>query len=249
MPSLSVHKSALAAARELAELVCHQVQSKPNSVLGLATGATMELVYKEIIDLRKSLSLSFSQVTCFNLDEYVGIDAEHPGSYHSYMRHHLFDHVDVDFSRVHILDGVAADPVAECKAFEQKISIAGGIDLQLLGIGQNAHIGFNEPGSSFSSRTRPIALHPRTLAANAAFFSDGKVPPQALTMGLATIFDARHIVVLATGSAKCDAVTNALYGPISQDCPASLLQKHKNVQWITDGEAAPAEPQLAGRIS
>jgi glucosamine-6-phosphate isomerase len=190
------------AANATAERIIAVMQDKPEAVLGLATGATMEPVYAAVVAAYRGGRVSFSRATTFNLDEYVGISPDHPGSYRATMNRLLFDHVDIDLSRTHVPDGMAADPEKAAEAYELHIRQAGGIDLQLLGIGRNGHIGFNEPGSSLDSRTRHVVLHVETLAANQGFFADAGVPQSAITMGIATILTARFILALATGAAS-----------------------------------------------
>lgn len=232
------HADADAAAKAVAAAFAALIRAKPDAVLGLATGTTAEPVYEELVRLHREEALSFARVTTFNLDEYVGIGLEHPGSYHAYMRQHLFDRVDIDLARTHLPDGRAADPAVAGAAYEAAIKAAGGIDLQLLGIGRNGHIGFNEPGADPAGLTGAVDLAPATLEANAAVFPGGAVPPQAMTMGLGTILSARAIVLLATGPTKAAAVKAALTGPITVDCPASLLRRHQAVAWHLDAEAA-----------
>lgn len=242
IPEAGVHRhpdaqsAAIAAAHRFAKVI----RAKPNAVLGLATGNSPELLYAELVRLHREEGLSFAGVTTFNLDEYVGVAPDHPGSYHAYMRQHLFDRVDIDPARTHLPDGLAADPTASGLAYEAAIKAAGGIDLQLLGIGRNGHIGFNEPGADANGVTRAVDLAPATLEANAAVFPGGVVPPKAMTMGLGTILACRAIVLLATGSAKAAAVKAALTGPVTIDCPASLLRNHPAVSWYLDAEATAA---------
>jgi glucosamine-6-phosphate deaminase len=229
-----------AAAEAVAAHIINVVKAKPNAVLGLATGATMEPVYAHIVDAFRRGDVSFAGVTTFNLDEYAGLAASDPGSYRSTMDRLLFDHVDIDKSRTFLPEASASESEAAAAHYESLILEADGMDLQLLGIGRNGHIGFNEPGSAITSRTRLVELHADTLAANAKFFADGKVPTSAVTMGIGTILSAREIVVLATGSAKANAVSRARNGALSIDCPASALQTHGHVLWFLDHEAANA---------
>ncbi|MBB3946877.1 glucosamine-6-phosphate deaminase [Rhizobium skierniewicense] len=226
------------AANAVAERIIAVLRDKPEAVLGLATGATMEPVYAALVAAYLSGRVSFSRTTTFNLDEYVGIPPDHPGSYRATMNRLLFDHVDIELSRTHVPDGMAANPEEAAEAYELQIRQAGCIDLQLLGIGRNGHIGFNEPGSTLQSRTRHVVLHSETLAANQDFFEDAEVPRSAITMGIATILTARSILVLATGNAKQSAVRQALAGGYHSDCPASALAGHTDVTWILDDAAA-----------
>ncbi len=209
----------------------------PRMALGLATGATMVPVYAGLVAAHRAGKVSFRGVTSFNLDEYVGIAPGHPSSYRATMDALLFSQVDIDRARSFVPLGNAPDLAAEAARYEQAIRDAGGIDLQLLGIGRNGHIGFNEPGSSFASRTRIVDLHPATRAANAGFFPDAEVPRQAITMGIATILSARALAVLATGAGKRDAVRAALHGPATPACPASALQSHPDAGWWLDAAA------------
>lgn len=218
-----------------AELVSDQVRKNPHSVLGLATGGTMEGLYRKLAADR----LDFSHVTTFNLDEYVGLDAGDPCSYASYMRGHLFSKVNLRPSHCHLLDGTAPDIPAHCQSYEKAITDAGGIDLQLLGIGGDGHIAFNEPGSSLSSRTRLKTLTPDTRANNAPHFPQGEVVPMhVLTMGVATIMEARHCLLLAYGKSKAPAIAAAVEGPLTASCPASILQMHPCCTLVVDEQAA-----------
>ncbi|MFV0492967.1 MAG: glucosamine-6-phosphate deaminase [Pseudorhodobacter sp.] len=213
------------------------VTRKPDTVLGLATGGTMEPVYAALAD--KPGGCSFSRVTTFNLDEYVGLAPEHPQSYRSYMRRHLFDHLDFDPAKTHLPHGAASNPEAEAGAYETLITRAGGIDLQLLGLGANGHIGFNEPGSSLGSPTRIKTLTQKTRNDNARFFGpDETVPRYAITMGIRTITFAREILLLAVGSAKAAAAEAMIEGPVSAFCPASALQFHPRATIVLDEESA-----------
>lgn len=238
---VQVEQDASAVARAAAALIAEQIRGNPASVLGLATGSTPERTYGELVQLHRSAGLSFSKVRTFNLDEYAGIPADHPQSYRTFMQSRLFDHVDVRPWNTQVLDGCARYPALECAAYEQKILACGGVDFWLLGIGINGHIAFNEPGSTVDSRTRLVALTPSTIAANSdgRFFDDpASVPRTALTAGVATIREARRVVLLATGSAKAQAVAAAVRGPFTSDCPASLLQDHPDCLFLLDRDAA-----------
>jgi glucosamine-6-phosphate deaminase len=175
----------------------------------------------------------FREVTTFNLDEYVGVPPDHPGSYRTYMQRHLFDHVDIDSRNAHIPNGMAADLDAECRHYEEEIRAAGGLELTFLGLGRNGHIGFNEPGSPFEARTRVVELTPSTRAANAEFFPDGNVPTHAITMGIATILESRAIVLLASGAGKQEAIERLRSGSVDESFPASALRLHPNVTVLT----------------
>ena len=222
-----------------ARLLEHLIRAKPNAVLGLATGSTPVALYCELIRRHREEGLDFSQVTTFNLDEYVGLSPEHPASYHRFMRENFFDHVNVDTQRIHIPDGMAKDIPAFCREYEAAISQAGGIDLQLLGIGNDGHIGFNEPSSSLGSRTRIKTLTENTVAANQRFFSSPQeVPQHVITMGVGTIMDARTCLLLAFGEGKAEAVAAMAEGPVTAMCPASALQLHPQTVLIIDEAAA-----------
>lgn len=216
-----------------AQYLASQIRKKPDSVLGLATGNTMVGVYSELA----SMKLDFSKITTFNLDEYVGLDEEDPNSYHYYMDEHLFCRVNVNRDRCHVPDGVARNLQAACKEYEDKIVAAGGIDLQLLGIGEDGHIGFNEPTSSLASRTRLKTLSPVTLAANR--LPEGTDPPEhVITMGVGTIMEARHCLLLAFGKRKAQVVVKFIEGPLTAMIPASALQMHPHTTVILDEESA-----------
>lgn len=215
------------------------LRRKPDLVLGLATGSTPLGLYRDLIRRHRDEKLAFARVTTFNLDEYIGLPADHPQSYHSFMRENLFRHVDLDPARTHLPDGNAAEIAAECAAYEAAIRSAGGIDLQILGIGHDGHIGFNEPSSSLRSRTRIKTLTEQTVRANARFFGGAdKVPRHAITVGVGTIFEARCCLLLATGTEKAAAVAAAVEGPLTAMCPASALQFHESCTLIVDEAAA-----------
>ena len=227
------------AANYAADLFTRQLNDKPDSVLGLATGSTPLRLYKKLIERCRQSELSFRQASTFNLDEYLGLEGTHPQSYRYFMNRALFDHVDIDKTRTHVPDGSASDPRKAARDYEQRIRNAGGVDLQLLGIGVNGHIGFNEPYSSLGSRTRVKTLTARTIADNARFFADGEFQPHlSLTMGIGTILEARQIVLLATGRTKAPAVRQAVEGPVTARCPSSALQMHPAVTVLLDAEAA-----------
>ena len=225
-------------ARTAADAIEDQVRRGP-SVLGLATGSTPLDTYRELIDRHRSGGLSFSSAQAFLLDEYVGLPPEHPQSYHSVIRAEFTATVDFGAGAVHGLDGMAADPQAEAAAYEGRIAAAGGVDLQILGIGTDGHVGFNEPMSSLASRTRIKTLTRQTRLDNARFFaSPDEVPDHVLTQGLGTIREARHLVLLAMGEAKAEAVAAAVEGPVAAICPASALQLHPHVSVLLDQAAA-----------
>jgi glucosamine-6-phosphate deaminase len=227
--------AALAAARIVARLV----RARPDAVLGLATGETQRRVYEELVRIHGQEGLDFSRVTTFNLDEYVGLDPTHPGSYRRYMQEALFRHVNLRPDRTHVPDGCAADFDAACAAYEEAIRAAGGIDLQLLGLGVDGHIGFNEPTSSLASRTRVKTLTPATLAASRAQLPPGLEPPHhVITMGVGTILEARRCVLLAFGARKAGAVARMVEGPVTSLVPASALQLHPQTTVLVDEDAA-----------
>jgi glucosamine-6-phosphate deaminase len=228
------------AASLAARLIARRLSKKPDLVLGLATGRTMERVYAELVELHRSHGLAFGRCRTFNLDEYIGLLADDRRSYRHYMGHHLFDRVGIDPANTHLLDGMAADLKAEAARYEALITREGGIDLQLLGIGEAGHIGFNEPLSALMSRTRDKALTPITRRQNAAMFGGDadQVPERALTMGVGTILDARELLVLATGPAKARVLAEALEGPITAMVSASAIQLHPNCKMIVDEDAA-----------
>ena len=223
-----------------ARIIARLLREKPDAVLGLATGSTPLGTYRELIRLHREEALDFSQVTTFNLDEYVGLPTAHPQSYHAFMRENFFQYVNVRPERIHIPDGQSADVPAECARYEESIRRAGGIDLQLLGIGTDGHIGFNEPSSSLASRTRIKTLTDSTRRDNARFFGGdlAQVPMHCITMGVGTIMDARQVLLLAFGANKTAAIAQAVEGPITAMNPASILQMHPTAKAILDESAA-----------
>jgi len=227
------------AAKESANIFAEAIRQKPNLVLGLATGGTPVSMYKELIKMNKEGELDFFHASTFNLDEYVGLSPEHDQSYRYFMNTNLFDHVNIDKSKTYVLDGLTKDIDRTCREYEDFIKKQGGIDVQLLGIGANGHIAFNEPGSSKDSRTREVVLTEKTIKDNSRFFEDeSQVPRKALTMGIATIMEARKIVLLATGSNKKDAVKKALQEASSLEVPASFLKEHDDCIFVLDKDAA-----------
>jgi glucosamine-6-phosphate deaminase len=231
--------SAAEAALTAARVVSRLVRARPHAVLGLSTGETPKAVYAELVRAHREDGLDFSGVTTFNLDELVGLDAAHAGSYRRYMREHLFAHVNLPPDRTHLPDGGATDVDAACAAYEEAIRAAGGIDLQLLGIGRDGHIGFNEPTSSLASRTRVKTLTAATRAAIGAQLPPGEEPPRhVITMGIGTILAARRCVLLAFGARKAGAVARAVEGPVTALVPASALQLHPRATVLVDEAAA-----------
>ena len=218
-----------------ARIVARLLREKPDAVLGLATGSTPLLLYRELI----RLNLDWRRVTTFNLDEYVGLAPDHEASYHHFMWENLFRHVNIARKNVHIPDGTARDIPAFCARYEKQIRAAGGIDLQVLGVGTDGHIGFNEPTSSLASHTRIKTLTPGTRRDNARFFgSESAVPHHVITMGIGTIMDARQCLMLAFGANKAKAVAEAVEGPITSMNPASILQMHPVAKVCLDERAA-----------
>jgi glucosamine-6-phosphate deaminase len=225
--------------RTAAFFLAKEIRGNPRSVIGLATGSTPLGTYRELIRLHKEEGLDFSEVRTFNLDEYFRLPPEHPESYHTFMVENFFSHVNVKPGNICIPDGIAKNIDKFCSDYELRIKEAGGIDIQLLGIGRDGHIGFNEPGSSLGSRTRLKTLMEETVRDNARFFGgEEKVPRLALTMGVGTIMEARKLLMLASGVEKADVVKQAIEGPISSQVTASILQLHPYVIVVTDGKAA-----------
>ena len=225
--------------REAAKTVARTLNSKPDAVLGLATGSTPLGLYKELVRMHKDEGLDFSQVTTFNLDEYVGLRGNHPQSYHYFMHENLFKHINIARQNIYIPSGTTDNYEAFCKWYEQRIVECGGIDLQVLGIGTDGHIAFNEPSSSLGSRTRIKTLAKQTIEDNARFFDRAEdVPVYAITMGVGTILEAREIILLANGANKAEAVAGAIEGPVTSMNTASALQLHRETIFFLDREAA-----------
>ena len=218
-----------------ARLVARQLREKPASVLGLATGSTPLGLYRRLIGLHCEGALDFSKASSFNLDEYAGLAPDHPQSYHHFMEENLFRHINLPRERTRIPDGLARDIPGHCAAYEAAIREAGGIDLQILGLGSDGHLGFNEPGSSLASRTRIKTLTAETRRDNARFFaSEAEVPHHVITMGLGTIMDSRMCLLLAFGKAKAAAVAATVEGPVTASVPGSILQFHPQAKVILD---------------
>ena len=243
---LLIRPTADHAARLAAHLIAERLRAKPALVFGCATGRTMERIYAELAHLHRTESLTFARCRTFNLDEYVGLEHGDPRSYHAYMEDHLFGKVDLDPSNTRLPDGMAADLTQEAQQYEAEIAEVGGIDVQLLGLGETGHIGFNEPLSSLRSRTRDKALTPTTRKQNAEFFGGDpeRVPARALTMGVGTILDAREIILVVTGAKKAAILAKATEGPITAMISATALQLHPNCKVIVDEAAA---QQLEGQ--
>lgn len=212
-----------------AGILLDAIGSNPRSVLGLPTGRSPIGMYERVVAECRAQYRCFTDVTTFNLDEYVGIPRHHPASYSTFMKQHLFDHVDLDRTRTHIPDGNAPDLDAECARYERLIREAGGLDLTFLGLGRNGHIGFNEPGTPFDSRTRVVELTASTRKANAPYFPDGRVPERAITMGVATILESKRIVLLVSGNGKTEAIERLRSREQDSSFPASALWKHPDV--------------------
>ena len=228
-----------AAASLVARIVAHDLRNNPHLILGLATGKTMERVYRQLVRSHQDHHLDFSLCRTFNLDEYVGLFPSDPHSYRHYMEQHLFRQVNIEPRNTHLPNGLAPNLDEECRRYEALIQRFGGIDLQLLGIGKAGHIGFNEPLSALRSRTRVKALTPTTLRQNAPIFGgEERVPRRAITMGVGTIIEARRCVLLATGETKADVIAQAVEGPITSMVTASALQLHPRCTVVVDEEAA-----------
>lgn len=228
-----------AMSRQVANIISAQVIVKPNCVLGLATGSTPIGAYKQLIEWYKKDDLSFAQVQSVNLDEYVGLPITHDQSYHYFMHDNLFSHVDIDPANTHVPDGLAADPKQACADYDKLIDDLGGVDMQLLGMGHNGHVGFNEPEVAFELGTHIVTLADHTRQANARFFDNdpAKVPAHAITMGIKNIMHARKIVVAVSGADKADIVYKAFRGPVMPEVPASILQMHPDVTLVGDRAA------------
>ncbi len=235
-----------------AEIIADIIRRKPRAIIGLATGSTPLGTYKELIRLHKEEGLDFSRTVTFNLDEYVGLTHDHPQSYHFFMWENLFKHINVNSKNVHIPDGTAKDIPGFCRWYEEQIVKSGGLDVQLLGIGSNGHIAFNEPGSSLGSRTRVKTLDEKTRQDNARFFRNlNEVPKYAITMGIGTIMDARQLVLVANGAGKAEAIQKTVEGPITAMVPATIVQLHPKATITIDKAAStkltreyPAEPRV-----
>jgi glucosamine-6-phosphate deaminase len=223
----------------VARLIAKELKAKPSLVLGLATGRTMERVYAKLVQLHREEELDFSLCRTFNLDEYVGLESEHRGSYHFFMKQHLFSKINIDSRNTHLPNGMAPDLTKECEDYERLIADCGGIDLQLLGIGSDGHIGFNEPLSALRSRTREKALAPATIKQNGPLFESlEQMPKRGLTMGVGTILESKHCLLLATGIQKAAVLARAVEGPITSMISASALQLHPHCRVVADESAA-----------
>jgi len=227
------------AAELTSQLIAKAILNKPELVLGLATGHTMEKVYDKLVEKHQSENLDFSLCRTFNLDEYIGLSPEDKNSYRFYMNNHLFSRINIDLRNTHLPNGLAKDYIIESTKYEKKIKETGGIDFQLLGIGKSGHIGFNEPLSALQSRTREKALSPVTIKQNCKYFDPPEsMPKRAFTMGIGTILDAKRIVLLATGAEKAEIIAKAVEGPVTSMISASALQLHPKTTVIIDEKAA-----------
>ena len=236
---IRIYDNAEQAGSAAALLIAAQLIKKPDSVLGLATGSSPIPVYKQLIALYKAGAVSFAKAVSYNLDEYVGLAPDHKCSYRRFMQEELFDHVDMRPEATHVPDGLAADPDAFAAEYDKAIRAAGGIDLQLLGIGRNGHIGFNEPNDHFVGGCHVVDLTESTIDANKRFFNSAdEVPRQALSLGISAILEAGTVVLIATGSDKAQAVRDAIRGDITPRVQASILQSHRDVYWMLDKAAA-----------
>ena len=224
--------------RKAANIISAQVIMKPNAVLGLATGSTPVGAYEQLVEWYNKGDIDFSQVTSVNLDEYKGLSGDNDQSYRYFMNKNLFDHVNIDKARTFVPDGTEPDSKVACAKYNAIIDSVGGIDLQLLGIGGNGHIGFNEPGAAFEKETHCVDLTESTIRANARFFeSMDEVPKQAYTMGIKNIMSAKKVLLIASGAGKAEALYNSLYGPITPNVPASILQLHPDLTVVADEDA------------
>jgi glucosamine-6-phosphate deaminase len=237
---VTVFKNEREASVALARRVGTDLAANPAIVLGLPTGRTPIHMYRELVKLHARAGADFSRATTFNLDEFLGVAPSHPGSYRSFMETHLFSHVNLLPGHIHFLNGATADPDGECDRYEAEIEAAGGIDLQILGVGTNGHIGFNEPARALEPRTHRVTLKPSTRRSNASLFGGDSeaVPREALSMGMATIMRSRAVVLLATGKSKASCIAKVAHGPITTRLPASCLQLHPNVELMLDAAAA-----------
>jgi glucosamine-6-phosphate deaminase len=222
----------------VAHVVAGRLEEEPSTVFMLPTGITPLGMYRRLVEMHRSGGLSFANATFFNLDEYLGLAPDHGASYHVYMKEHFYGLIDADPARVFVPDGTAPDPEAECERFEAAIREAGGIDVCVLGIGRNGHIGFNEPGASFDSRTRVVELSESTRKVNASDFSADRAPERAITVGMATIFDSKSVLLLASGTNKAGAVAAAVEDEVSESLPASMLRSHSRAVLFLDEAAA-----------
>lgn len=232
--------------RYTAQRLLAKIKALPTAVLGLATGSTMEPVYAQLLQYMQQAPVDLSQLTTFNLDEYIGLNAEHPQSYNYYMYQHLFNQLSIPEQNIHLPDGLADNIEHACQAYSEAIKAMGGLDLQLLGIGSNGHIGFNEPQTCFNSRTHVVELSEQTRIDNGRFFTDqNEVPTHAITMGIKDILDAKEIILVATGRNKTEIMAQLFNSDIDEALPASALKQHHNLTIVLDREAAALLPEQA----
>jgi glucosamine-6-phosphate deaminase len=221
-----------------ADVVAQRLEERPSAVFMLPTGITPLGMYRRLVEMHSSQGLSFAEATFFNLDEYLGLAPDHAASYHVYMKENFYGLIDPDPALVFVPDGTAPDPEAECERYEAAIAESGGIDVCVLGIGRNGHIGFNEPGAPFDSRTRVVQLSESTRKVNAGDFEADRAPERAITVGMATIFESWAVLLLASGTNKAGAVAAAMEGDVSESVPASMLRSHPNASLFFDEDAA-----------
>ena len=222
-----------------AKIIIEKIKENDSAILGLATGSSPIPTYNELVKAYNAGEISFKNVRSFNLDEYCGISASDSNSYYTFMHENLFNHIDISESNVRVPDGNPADVQSFCTSYDEDIKAAGGIDIQILGIGRNGHIGFNEPADEFTKGTYKVKLTESTIEANKRFFASAEdVPTEAITMGVESILDAKEIILIATGTDKAQAIYDMIKGEISPACPASILQKHNNVHIFIDKDAA-----------
>lgn len=230
--------------RYTAQRLLDKIKAAPAAVLGLATGSTMEPVYAQLLQHMQQAAIDVSQLTTFNLDEYIGLSADHPQSYNFYMYQHLFNHLNLPAHNVHLPDGLASHIEEACQSYSAAIQAAGGLDLQLLGIGSNGHIGFNEPQTCFNSRTHVVELSAQTRIDNGRFFTDpSQTPSHAITMGILDIMEAKEIILVATGPNKTQIMAQLYDSAIDEALPASALKQHPNLTIVLDREAAALLPE------
>jgi len=238
---LLIEKSYSDMSRKAAEIVAAEIKKKKRKTfkLGMATGSTPKKLYEILSRMNREKIIDFSDVITFNLDEYIGLSPSHPQSYHRYMQDNLFNHINIKPENIHIPVNSKENTRDVCREYEKKIRKAGGIDLQILGIGRNGHIGFNEPGTGIDSRTSEVILSSETISDNSRFFNSAQeVPRRAITMGIATIMDAKKILLIASGDRKAEALYRTISNPVSEDVPASLLRKHPGLTILCDSKAA-----------
>lgn len=229
--------------RYTAQRLLEKIKTAPSAVLGLATGSTMEPVYAQLLQYMQQVAVDTSQLTTFNLDEYIGLSAEHPQSYNFYMYQHLFNHLNLPAHNVHLPNGLASNIDTACQAYSDAIKSKGGLDLQLLGIGSNGHIGFNEPHTCFNSRTHVVELSEQTRIDNGRFFDhQNETPTHAITMGIQDILDAKEIILVATGRNKTNIMAQLFESAVDEALPASALKQHHNLTIVLDREAAALLP-------